>query len=142
MDRNSKDVLPVIKIGNASFYGGGDSTLEGPLVFPSGIMPESFLNLTALNRSNWNVVNWSTIRECKAKSFEVYRSTNGTAWENVGKIEAANTRGFHTYLFKDLNTPSATCYYKVKIIDETGRGQFSYIRSAKLIEGKDNLSSR
>lgn len=142
VDRDNKDASPAIKIGNATFYGGADSTMEGPLVFPAGIMPESFLNVTASGRPHWNVINWATIRECKAKSFEVFRSTNGATWESVGKVEAAGSRGVHTYVIKDLNVPPATCYYKIKAIDDTGKGQFSYIRSAKNIELKDNLSSR
>ena len=138
VDRDGKEDFPVLKIGNATFYGGSDSTLQGPLLFPTGVLPESFLNVTVSNKLHVNLVNWSTIRESNAKTFELMRSTNGAKWEVVSSIPASgNSRTVHTYLFKDSGYPSTICYYKVKIIDETGKGQFSFIRSAKNVDSKD-----
>lgn len=150
IDRYGRDNASIIKIGNIPIYGGADTLIQGPLIFPMGLLPVSLLNITVMCINHNNIINWSTISESNIKSFQLFRSINGASWEKVSSIAASGIgRTIQTYLFKDSCSSiymdpslSPVCYYRIKIIENNGRAQYSFIRSIKNSEPKDNFSSR
>ena len=68
--------------------------------------------------------------------FEIERSTNGISFEKIG-VQEANGNG--TYHFNDLNLPQGNILYRLKIIDNDGKFEYSNV---KVVNGLNLNSSQ
>ena len=73
---------------------------------------------------------WATATEINTSYFNVQRSTNGTNFETVGKI---NTKGASNYSFVDelrnLEFGIKVLYYRILVVDKDGNKTFSETRT-------------
>ncbi|HET9278648.1 MAG TPA: T9SS type A sorting domain-containing protein, partial [Flavitalea sp.] len=76
---------------------------------------------------NKATVNWITAREYNNSHFVLQRSPNGTAWTNLGIIQAAtNSGGENKYSFSD-ESPLANGFYRLAQYDKDGKVHYSSI---------------
>jgi Secretion system C-terminal sorting domain/Receptor L domain len=85
-------------------------------------LPIELLSFTAKSQSNTNLLTWQTATETNSKSFEIEKSNNGKAWQNIGIVVA---KGSHSsYEFVD-NAPYPISYYRLNQIDTDGKNEYS-----------------
>jgi len=68
-------------------------------------------------------VRWSTSSEYNSSHFDVYRSTDGVNFENIGTVAAAgNSQSVRNYMFMDdiSRLPAGKVFYKLKQVDFNG----------------------
>lgn len=86
----------------------------------SAVVPVTFTKFAAGCNSNGVLVSWSTAQEYNASHFELQRSTNGTDWKTVAKVQAAgNSAVARNYQQIDLNGGDA--FYRIKQVDIDGQ---------------------
>lgn len=66
-------------------------------------------------------LNWSTASETRNDHFTVYRSPDGTSWEELTQIEGGGTKtGYSAYEWTDTNPLDGMNYYKLTQTDLDG----------------------
>ncbi len=104
---------------------------NGTIVNNSGaVLPLSIRDFKAQPQGDNIVLTWLTADEKDLKGFEIQRSMDtkifkSIAWEN------AQGNGFYTYNDKDI-TKGQLYYYRLKMVDNDGKYQFSTIQSASI----------
>jgi hypothetical protein len=68
-------------------------------------------------------VSWATASEQNAKSFEVWRSTDGIRYTKIGEVRAAGNSNTAQYYTFDDAKPLRTNYYKLVQTDFDGRSE-------------------
>jgi hypothetical protein len=75
---------------------------------------------------------WETATEQNNKGFYLQRKTEGE-WQDIGFVASAAKDGNSStalqYSFKDLNTFTATSYYRMYQVDFDGRSDYSEVRA-------------
>ena len=93
-------------------------------------LPITLSNLSIRNTNNQNQLSWTTETEKNGSLFEIEKSVNGKSWAKLGEVTAkGNTTRRENYSFMDKN-PSATNYYRLKMVDRDGSYEYSKIVSA------------
>ncbi|MFP5042023.1 T9SS type A sorting domain-containing protein [Parasediminibacterium sp. JCM 36343] len=86
-------------------------------------LPLHLLSFTANKESNQVSLNWQTASEVNVSHINIQRSTNGTAFLNIGTVK---TKGASSYRFADDNLPDASMlYYRLEIVDKDGLYTYS-----------------
>ncbi len=108
------------------------------------VLPVSLLSFTANYVSANNVkVAWSTTDEVNASYFEVERSSDGTGFISVAQVNASESLNpVHSYSINDqlYNINSDVVYYRLRIVDNSGKFTYSKIIMVKLDQPENNLS--
>ncbi len=80
---------------------------------------------------------WSTATEADNSGFEVQRSVDAEAFDDLGWVEGAgNSLHRQDYVFEDRSAPvDRTLYYRLKQVDLDGHSTFSHIATARLTAG-------
>jgi len=77
---------------------------------------------------------WSTATEHSSSYFNVQRSTNGTEFTAIGKVNSVgNSSTPQYYNFTDANVPQGNLYYRLQQVDADGKSVYSsvvFIKSA------------
>jgi len=77
-----------------------------------------------------NRLNWETASEYQNEYFIIERSSNGQNFERIGKLLAnGNTNESIQYTFEDVNCGNTTWYYRLAIMDQQGRLEYTKIIS-------------
>mgnify|MGYP001390801200 CR=1 FL=1 len=95
-------------------------------------LPVTWLDVSGKLIINSVALNWKTEGEFNAREFIVERSTDGSKFQTIGKVAAANTPGIHQYHFTDnaiLSLGASLVYYRLKQVDIDGRENYSKIIS-------------
>jgi len=72
------------------------------------------------------VLNWETASEINNDYFQIERSVNGSAWENIGFVEGEGTTTSTTrYEFVDENPLTGISYYRLKQVDFDDKFEYS-----------------
>jgi hypothetical protein len=105
------------------------------------ILPVKLLNFTASAEGNARTrLNWSTGKEINFKGFEVERSKDGFAWDNLGFVDAnANGAAANNYVFYDEYPEAGASYYRLKLVANDGRYQYSEIRVVEFKQPNSGL---
>lgn len=92
-------------------------------------IPVEFTAFTAKSQDRDVVLSWTTATETNSASFEVERTTLGSAnWSAVGSVRAAGTTtDEQVYTFVDRNLNTAKYQYRLKQIDLDGTFQYSSV---------------
>ena len=112
---------------------GSDLVLYSDTLLAGMILPVTFLNFTGtLSDDNTALLLWQTATEINASYFNVQRSTDGTNFTDIGKVNAAgNTSGTENYQYTDnlaaLIGQPLHLYYRLQEVDKDGNSQFSKI---------------
>ena len=69
---------------------------------------------------------WATTSEVDAKSFSIEASTDRKNFSEIGTVDAKNVKGTNSYEFETA-APTATTYYRLKMIDKNGSFTYSSI---------------
>ena len=108
------------------------------------ILPVTLLNFTASYISDNNVkVSWSTTNEINADYFEVERSTDAAGFMGVAQVNADESLNpIHNYSINDqlFNINSDVVYYRLRIVDKSGKYTYSKTIAIKLEQPENVLS--
>lgn len=124
-------------IGNKLFLGSGSNQtrfLYDWWEYQVNItLPITLINFNgSLNNDNKVKLNWQTANEVNTKNFIVQKSSNGSAFSDVGTVKSLLTTGTNSYTYTDNNPFQATNYYRLKMEDNDGRFTYSNILAIKL----------
>jgi hypothetical protein len=121
----------VIRVVMRNTAGSETLTLDNVLVSNTATLPVELISFSATLKSNWVHLNWQTASELLNSHFELEKSSNGIAFENIGII---TTKGDEfsgaNYQFKDPSS-TQTVYYRLKQIDLDETFQYSQIISVE-----------
>ena len=85
------------------------------LVRSCGILPVSFISISAKKENTLNKVTWSIAPTLEPFTFQLERSIDGVSFERV--YSSINNEGYYAYSSVDDNTHNAITYYRIKQID-------------------------
>jgi hypothetical protein len=97
-------------------------------------LPLTLLQFTVARTSAGKIeLNWQTAQEINVSHFNIERSLDGRKWEKVGFKEARNQQGtITTYVFTDISPTVGANYYRLHVVDNDGRADYSPVRLATL----------
>jgi hypothetical protein len=74
------------------------------------------------------MVNWSTASEINNQDFELQRSEDGAAFNNIALIKGqVNSNTVHNYQYNDMNVGAPIIYYRLKQTDVNGQVHYSNV---------------
>lgn len=84
-------------------------------------------------------VSWATAVEINNKGFEVYRSTDGLNFTNIGWVDGNNnSTTTQTYSFDDTQVAAnVVYYYKLRQVDYDAHSEETYTVNAKITSGEE-----
>ncbi|MEP7163391.1 MAG: choice-of-anchor tandem repeat GloVer-containing protein [Ferruginibacter sp.] len=95
-----------------------------------GPLPLTNLEFNGRLVNNDGIISWKTINEFNSKSFELERSSDGTVYTVIDKVDAINQPGLHQYNYIDKNVVALkvpVIFYRLKQIDIDNRFAYSKI---------------
>lgn len=97
------------------------------IVTASAPLPLTLIDFSALKQGNTVQLNWTTAQEENTNYFEVQRSSNGTDFGNVGKVDAAgNSTSVRQYSYEDIPPAGSTSlFYRLQMTDLDGLSTYS-----------------
>jgi hypothetical protein len=105
--------------GNATYFNSGCSVIITPVKLLSFVVTGKGINASII---------WKTTSEINTFAFEIERSTDGHSFKRIGSIAAAGESSKQvTYSYNDVNIPTGTNYYRLKMVDRDGSFAYSYI---------------
>ena len=111
--------IPAGSITSNSFSTFSDFVLAN---LTGSVLPVTLMSFNGQLHNNTAVLNWVSNNEQSFKGYEIERSTNGFAFEQIGFTSAAGGSIRTAYQFTDLYLPSAPAvYYRLKMMDKDGR---------------------
>ena len=78
------------------------------------------------------MLQWSTDEEVNAARFVIEKSTDGVIFSPLDSVKALNGDTVNSYHYADNGLLPGINYYRLKIVDSTGRYNYSYIRTIEL----------
>ena len=121
------DVASVLK--NAGVNGGATNLLSSPV---NGPLPVKLVTFTATKADESRAqINWQTATEEGTDYFDVERAADGKNFNTVVRhtIAAGNSATATDYQTYDNDPIAGTNYYRLKMVDVTGRITYSEIRT-------------
>ena len=93
----------------------------------------SRIQLTAIPYPDYIELNWEVAYERKVLGYQIERSVNGGAFEPIGQLPPlSNENEPASFLFLDKDIfPEEELRYRVKLIDQEGRHQFSPVAETR-----------
>ena len=108
------------------------------------VLPVSILTFNATYVSANNVkVGWTTTDEINADYYEVERSTDATNFIGVAQVNASQALSpVHSYSINDqlYNIAGNIIYYRLRIVDQSGKFTYSRIIPVKLDQPETSIS--
>ena len=100
----------------------GCSYTDVVTLFVIGLLPVELISFNVNCRDeNNNEISWSTASEHNAAFFIVEKSSDGSEWKEINKIEAAgNSSSRIDYSITDYSMSENTVYYRLKQVDRDG----------------------
>jgi hypothetical protein len=95
-------------------------------LFLTSTLPVEMVRFDAFTEGTKNTLEWETASEVNNKAFEIERSTDGTKFTTIGKVNALNKASNYQYID---NQPLAVSYYRLRQIDNDGSFSFSKVVS-------------
>ena len=103
--------------------GQNDSTIDAGLHIAT--LPVRLVTFNAAPQGNQVNVTWKVANEINVNRYEVFFSKDGRNFSSMGTVNAAN-RGNYNLLH--MNPVNGLNYYRLKVIDNNGRVEFSEIK--------------
>lgn len=130
----TKQLLTLLASGLISFasaqgkFFGGSGDGFATATISNIILPSTGLVLTGTSCSDDICLNWTTIQESNSSHFSIERMSNVTAFEMIGRAEAAGTSNDRrNYSFTDKWPLNGMNYYRLAQTDRDGRVNWSSI---------------
>ncbi len=120
--------------------------LAGLFIIPnvsSCVFPVELIYLAAEPLETSIMLDWETASETNNSGFEIYRSTDGIDFENVGWVAGAGNSSSPTpYNFEDRNVLANQRYfYRLRQLDFNGGETVSNTVEAILVKGQESVVS-
>jgi hypothetical protein len=113
------------------------TTVKGEEPEASSFMVIELLSLTASEREDYNLIDWTTLSEKNSDYFTLERSSNGVDFRPITAMKGTGTSNVQrTYMYKDMNPMRGVSYYRLSRTDFDG----SFKRS-KVIAVRRHFSS-
>ncbi len=74
-------------------------------------------------------LNWTATEDINSLSYVVERSSDNTNWNSVATVEAHASNGTYQYLATDNNPLKGFSYYRLRIVESSGRLRFSSVKT-------------
>ena len=95
------------------------------------------LSLTASEREDYNLVDWTTLSEKNNDYFTLERSSNGVDFRPITAMKGTGTSNIQrTYMYKDMNPMRGVSYYRLTRTDFDGT-----FKRSKVIAVRRHFSS-
>jgi len=91
-------------------------------------LPVELVLFTAVREKSAIILKWNTATELNSFSFEIERNIKdcGCEWEKIGSVPAnGNSNSYKNYEFKDVLTKYGSYIYRLKMMDNDGRFDYS-----------------
>jgi hypothetical protein len=95
------------------------------VVEPSTVVPVTFTHLTAFEQNSDIAVEWVVQNEVNIRQYEVEKSLDGVHFTSMNHTHARG--GNTTYNWLDVHAVTGDNFYRVKIVDNSGRITYSSI---------------
>lgn len=92
-----------------------------------GPLAVTLLQFTAKAFTGYNELHWKTINEQDLSYYEIEYSFDAANYISAGKINAVNIPTENNYDFQHFITGFTKLFYRIKVIDKTGRSTYSDI---------------
>jgi hypothetical protein len=91
-------------------------------------LPVELVSFTAVKNGSVNQLSWMTASEKDNAYFLVEKSTNGTDFTEIGRVEGHGSHtGVELYSFQDRHLSDGIIYYRLKQVDINGEFNYSKI---------------
>jgi glucose/arabinose dehydrogenase len=86
------------------------------------------------------ILKWETSSATNFSHFEVQKSVNSSAWKTLGEIKATqNYSELKSYQYVDMAPNEGINYYRLKMVDITGKFEYSKVISEKINFNNENI---
>jgi hypothetical protein len=106
----------------------------------SSVLDANLLNLSAEKKSSSNLLAWQTASEKDNAQFNIQRSSNNQTWQTIGSVKATNSANGAKYNFTDEAPLSTINYYRLQMVENSGKMDYSKVVSVSGKDGKQTLS--
>jgi len=105
------------------------------------VLPVSVTNVKAYQKGNTIQVAWSALNEINIEHYEIERSTNAVSFNKIAATPARNNNApVNDYIATDAFPAQGKIFYRIKIIDKTGKVTYTSIVSIDISNGKISIS--
>ena len=96
-----------------------------PLCEGDVVLAVELVSFSVNTQNNANVVKWTTKNEVNSSNYIVERSSSGQDFQPINQQQSNNLPGEQSYSFADDKYFPGTNYYRLKVIDVTGKSTYS-----------------
>jgi hypothetical protein len=107
----------LINSGLAPVFIASGNSIDGPSLITNGVLPVKLLSFEGHTSTNGITLEWASATEQNFSHYTIERSNDGTQFEVLGKIPAANGLSGHRYTFDDTAPFSGKSYYRLNAAD-------------------------
>lgn len=98
-------------------------------------MPVTLVDFKATKNESAVDLDWSTSSEVNSSHFEIQRSREGKAWENIGTVATHHDHsGIERYRFRDAFPGMSENLYRLRMVDTDGSFAFSKIEHVHFLD--------
>jgi Pregnancy-associated plasma protein-A/GEVED domain/Secretion system C-terminal sorting domain len=111
-------------------------------VYIATVLSLELTHLTAVNKDKYNLLDWKTATETNNSHFKIQKSKDGSTFTDIGTVKGSGTTTTpQYYTFKDDSPFKGINYYRLKMVDNDGKEEFSKIVSVLVSpEGKNGVT--
>jgi hypothetical protein len=96
-------------------------------------LPNNSLTVQAVKNNNATVtVNWTHQSDILVKHYTIQRSEDGRNWDDIGTVNGGNNSIKKDYAYTDVETLNNNQFYRIQVIYETNRKEYSAILSVNI----------
>jgi hypothetical protein len=96
------------------------------------VLPVEWQKVSAKNRGNANLIEWSTASEKNNAHFDIQHSTNGIDFQSISNVKGKGTTNAVSNYSYEHSTPAiGTNYYRLRQIDADGKESLSKVVSVQ-----------
>lgn len=105
----------------------GYTTFAPFVVSNTSALPLSLLSFNAYKSNGVIAIEWATNNEILVQTFEVEKSLDAITFTSIANVAAKSGTSINNYSAIDASVPTATSYYRLKMINTDGSYQYSNI---------------
>lgn len=107
------------------------------------VLPVEWRSFTAQPLDSRALLQWSTASEQNTKDFVIQHSSNGTSWNDIGRVVAAgNSNTENNYRFVDAQPLAGLNYYRIRQEDIDARYSYSKVVAVRFNGSKSSFTVR
>lgn len=94
-------------------------------------LPLEFLSFTAQQTPAGSVLQWSVVKDASIVQYDIQQSNDGRVFTTIANVQQNNfvreSGGAWHYSFTDIQTKSATSFYRIRMTDANDKTVYSHI---------------